>query len=143
VRSQVLAQHEELRALLTEALELTSRCPTGQREMIRMALLALELRKRFRDHLTFEERKLFPILAQRDPRGPERLADLRLEHGCQRARLDTVVQEMRSGWDVQRVAIALRSLATDLLLDMNREEDVCLRAADFDTPALETASSDR
>jgi hypothetical protein len=126
VRGQVLAQHEQLRALLFEALEQTGRCLQGQRELARLALLVLQIRRRFRAHLAFEERKLFPILAQGDAWGPERVAELTLEHFRQRSQLDTLAQGMREGWEVQHVALALRSLATDLLLDMAEEERACV-----------------
>lgn len=126
VRAQVLAQHEELRALLFEALDQTGRCLQGQREIARLALMVLQVRRRFRAHLAFEERKLFPILAQVDLWGPERVAELSLEHARQRSQLDTLAQGMREGWAVQHVAVALRSLATDLLLDMSEEERACL-----------------
>ena len=82
--AQVLAQHEQLRALLFEALDQTGRCLQGQRELARLALLVLQVRRRFRAHLAFEERKLFPILAQVDAWGPERVAELTLEHARQR-----------------------------------------------------------
>jgi hypothetical protein len=126
VRGQVLAQHEQLRALLFEALDQTGRCLQGQRELARLALLVLQVRRRFRAHLAFEERKLFPILAQVDLWGPERVAALSLEHAQQRGELDTLVRGMREGWGVQHVAVALRSLATDLLIDMAEEEQACL-----------------
>ena len=95
VRQQVLAQHEDLRTLLFEALDQTGRCLQGQREIARLALLVLQIRRRFRAHLAFEERKLFPILAQVDLWGPERVAELSLEHARQRSQLDTLVQGMR------------------------------------------------
>lgn len=126
VRAQVLDQHEEIRALLLEAIEQTSRSLRGQHEIARLALLVLHLRRRFRAHLAFEERKLFPILAQVDVWGPERVAALSLEHARQRSQLDTLTNGMKEGWDVPRVALALRSLATDLLLDMTEEERGCL-----------------
>ena len=126
VRAEVLAQHEQLRALLFEALDETGRHLQGQRELARLALLVLQIRRRFRAHLAFEERKLFPILAQVDAWGPERVADLTLEHARQRSQLDTLAQGMREGWHVPHVALALRSLATDLLIDMAEEERACL-----------------
>jgi hypothetical protein len=126
VREQVLEQHAQLRGLLFEAIDQTGRSLQGQHELARLALLVLQLRRRFRVHLAFEERKLFPILAQVDVWGPERVAELTLEHARQRAQLDTLAEGMKGGWDVPRVAVALRSLATDLLIDMNEEEQGCL-----------------
>jgi hypothetical protein len=39
------------------------------------------------------------------------------------------VEGVSSGWDAARLALALRSLVTDLLLDMEEEERGCLSAA--------------
>ena len=46
----------------------------------------------------------------------------------QRAQLETLVEGIEIGWDVERIALALRSLATDLLLDMEEEERGCVSA---------------
>lgn len=126
VRAEVLAQHQELRGVLEEALAQTGRSSRGQHELTRLAITVLQLRRRFRAHLAYEERKLFPVLARADVWGPERVAELTLEHARQRSQLDTLVEGMKEGWDVERVAITLRSLATDLLLDMEEEERTCL-----------------
>jgi hypothetical protein len=69
------------------------------------------------------------VLAHLDLWGPERVQDLYTEHMRQRAQLETLVEGVEKGWDVERIALALRSLATDLLLDMEEEERGCVSAS--------------
>jgi hypothetical protein len=130
VRERVLDQHEVLRELLRQALDTTTRGlqhdGPGRDELSR---LAHDLRGRFRAHLAFEEQALAPVLANMDAWGPERVQDLLEEHGRQRAELDTLLEGVRGDWDTPRLSLALRSLVTDLLLDMAEEERGCLAAA--------------
>jgi hypothetical protein len=129
VRERVLAQHATLRELLRQALEVTTHGlqgdGTGEDELAR---LVHDLRARFRAHLSFEEQALAPVLSNLDDWGPERVDDLLEEHARQRAELDTLVEGLRNGWDAARLALTLRSLVTDLLLDMEHEERGCLSA---------------
>jgi iron-sulfur cluster repair protein YtfE (RIC family) len=127
VRGRILEQHDALRELLRQSLDATTRAflpggPGGDE----LSRLVHELRARFRAHLTFEERALLPILAQVDTWGPERVSSLLEEHSRQRAELETLVDGIVNRWDEQRLAFALRSLVTDLLLDMEDEERGCL-----------------
>jgi hypothetical protein len=130
VRRNVLEQHSVLRALLQRALDESTlglrRVGSGLSDL---CSAARELHRRFLAHLAFEERALAPLLGMVDLWGPERVAELLAEHGRQRAELDTIIEGIESGWDAERVAITLRSLATDLLIDMEEEERGCL---DFD-----------
>ena len=126
VRNQVLAQHGELRPLLREALEQTTHNLEGRADLTRLASTVLQLRRRFLAHLAFEERALFPVLAAVDLWGRERVADLEAEHNRQRSQLQTLVEGMHEGWDAARVAFVLRSLVSDLFLDMEEEEQGCL-----------------
>ena len=129
VRRQVLEQHTTLRQLLQEALDQTTRClQRRDPDFGQLTTSAQELHRRFHAHLAFEERALAPILAVMDLWGPERVADLLTEHGRQRAELDTILEGIEGGWDMERVALTLRSLAADLLIDMEEEERGCLAA---------------
>lgn len=127
VRERVLEQHEALRDLLHQTLDATTRAllPDGPTRD-EVSRLVQDLRARFRAHLAFEERHLAPVLAHVDLWGPERVRELRLEHDRQRAELETLVEGIGSGWDVERLALALRSMTTDLLLDMEEEERGCV-----------------
>ena len=84
--------------------------------------LVADLSERLQHHLAFEERHLVPVLAQSDGWGAARVQQLLDEHGRQRAQLDSLAAGIASGWDAERLAVATRSLVTDLLFDMKEEE---------------------
>lgn len=92
---------------------------------LQLAALFHELRARFWAHLAFEERALVPVHLDLWIR--ERVEALLSEHQRQRAQLETMVEGIEGEWDVERLALTLRSLATDLLLDMEEEEPSCSR----------------
>jgi len=128
VRQQVLAQHQVLRQMLRNTLDVSTEAlrhqgPARQQ----MAAKVRELRERFHAHLSFEERWLAPVLGATDCWGPARVKNLLEEHERQRAELDTLLEGI-DDWDPERLALAARSLVTDLLLDMEEEERGCLDA---------------
>ena len=126
VRSQVLAQHDELRDLANRTLsEITGR----SFDVDSLERSAREVHRRFQDHLLFEERTLVPVLWAVDGWGPERVQELRIEHARQREELEAVIQGLDAGWNAERLALELARLASDLLEDMNEEEEGCLRAS--------------
>lgn len=123
VRTDVLAQHGELRELLENALAATTAGLLQQGpEAAQLAESVRQLRRRFRAHLAFEERALVPILSTDEMWGPERAQGLLDEHNRQRAELDTLIEGITAGWDRERLALTLRSLVVDLLRDMTEEE---------------------
>jgi hypothetical protein len=130
VRARVLEQHGVLRELLQRALATTTRAfePEGTSPG-ELGRLVWELRTRFFAHLAFEERALVPVLAHVDLWGPERVRELLAEHARQRAEVETLIAVLDEDAGAERVAVALRSLATDLLLDMEEEERGCVSAA--------------
>jgi iron-sulfur cluster repair protein YtfE (RIC family) len=129
VRERVLEQHSTLRELLEQALDVTTRVfQTDRPARDELARLIHEVRVRFRAHLAFEERTLVPVLAHVDLWGPERVLALHEEHARQRSELDTLVEGLEEEWDLERLAVTLRSLATDLLVDMEEEEHGCVSA---------------
>jgi hypothetical protein len=129
VRRQVLEQHGALRTLLQRALDQTTRGLLREGPGVaELAASARELHRRLHAHLAFEERALAPILGKMDLWGPERVSDLLQEHARQRAEMAALLEGVEGGWDAERVAITLRSLAADLLVDMAEEERGCLDA---------------
>jgi hypothetical protein len=129
VRQHVLEQHGWLRQLLRDALESTTRALQGDVDAsAQLASVVHDLRGRFRAHLAYEERYLLPVLAEIDVWGPLRASKLLEEHACQRAELETLAEGIEGGWDPQHLAVATRSLVTELLLDMEEEEAGCLSA---------------
>jgi hypothetical protein len=126
VRATILAQHGVLRETLNRALAVATRALRSQPEGTSLSAIVRDLRARFRAHLEFEERWLVPLLREADAWGPERVERLLDEHGRQRAELDTLIEGIGAGWDTQRLALATRSLVTDLLIDMADEERGCV-----------------
>jgi hypothetical protein len=134
VRSEVLGQHEVVRDLLQRVIAEASLVlrtggqaranqeQEGEGGLDVVSHMTYELRQRFRAHLSFEERLLLPVLASADVWGPERARNLMDEHGRQREELDELVYGLEHGWEKPRLALALRTLATDLLRDMQEEE---------------------
>jgi hypothetical protein len=131
VRDQVLEQHVELRTLLHRVIAHAAPESSDASELdaVRLRTAALELGQRFRAHLVFEAEALKPVFAVLDTWGPERIRDLENEHARQRKDLDSLLERFESGENVERLAGALRSLAVDLLQDMEEEEQGCLRAS--------------
>jgi uncharacterized coiled-coil protein SlyX len=131
VRKQVLEQHGELRALLQRVSDHTAPEGSGGGELdsVRLRTTALELARRFRDHLSFEAEALKPVFAVLDAWGPERIRELENEHARQRQELDALLGRFESRENVDQLALALRGLVADLLRDMDEEEEGCLRAS--------------
>jgi hypothetical protein len=126
VRATILAQHVVLRERLNGALRVTTSALEGEPEGVSLSAIVRDLRDRFRAHLAFEERWLVPLLRDADGWGPERVSALLEEHARQRAELDTLIEGIEAGWDAQRLALATRSLVSDLLIDMEHEERSCV-----------------
>jgi len=118
-------------------LEASTAALQGSRcDRLTLARVARELQLRFRAHLLFEEEALAPVLAQADLWGPERVQALHEEHRRQREELHTLIEGLESGWGPDVLAVALRSLAADLLIDMAEEERGCLQATVFKDDAI-------
>ena len=123
VREEVLKQHRAVRALLQNGLSRTRATQRrGESDLPDVAGLVHEIRRRFRAHLAFEEHVLVPVLSSADLWGPERVRNLTEEHTRQRQQLDALLEGIAHGWDRERLSQALRTLATDLLRDMEEEE---------------------
>lgn len=126
VRAEIVAQHEKLRGLARQTLaEISGR----SFDLGGLERRAREVHESFREHLLFEEKALVPVLWAVDAWGPERVQDLRREHGRQRQELDAVIHGLESGWSGEYLASELARLTADLLRDMDEEEEGCLRAS--------------
>lgn len=123
VRNSILEQHEALRSSLRHLMdETTSSLTSSSASKDRLTTPTRELVGRFRKHLAFEELHLVPVLRRDECWGPERVSALLAEHERQRAELDTLMDGVEGDWDVYRIAFVLRSVITDLLIDMEAEE---------------------
>jgi hypothetical protein len=138
VRDQVLAQHGELRALLAPVLApatLTHPAPP-EMDVAHLSTTARDLCARFRTHLAFEEDELARVFAVLDVWGPERVRALHEGHARQRQELDALLGRFESGGEAEQLALDLRRLATNLLRDMEEEEEGFLRASLMSSDSL-------
>jgi hypothetical protein len=129
VRGEILRQHGTLRGLLRRAVAQTT-VDLRQRgtDSAGLGLLLSEVALRFREHLEFEEQTLVRALRVADAWGPQRVDRLLDEHDRQRREIDALSRGLAEGWDTQQIALALRSLVTDFLVDMAEEEAGALAA---------------
>lgn len=115
----MLEQHTALRELLQRALHESTRGLRHEESGLSdLCAAAWDLHRLFHAHLAFEERTLGPLLGIMDLWGPERVSALRAEHDRQRAEVNALLEGIEAGWDAERIALTLRSLATDLLVDV-------------------------
>jgi hypothetical protein len=143
VRIEVLAQHRCLRELLQQAIRATNDGLRGLCDRSRMALHIRELDETFRAHLAYEERALVPIIATDEGWGPERAQAMLEEHRQQRSEMVALTEGIDEDWDTERLALALRSLAVDLIRDMREEENGRLSDAVLREPILERSARRR
>jgi hypothetical protein len=124
IRREVLAQHAALRDLLKRADEAAERvlagagapAALGLPRLIRSVLNALF------GHMAFEEEVFLPVLREVDPWGPDRVARFMAEHARQRAELGALAIDARAQDATRDSAQVLRSLVSEILLDMEEEE---------------------
>ncbi len=134
VRSQVLDQHVELRALLERAVAHVE-SPLALDAALTGAIVQ-EVSRCFLAHLAFEDEALKPVFAVLDAWGPERVRELDTDHARQRQQLVGLVAKLEAKADAADVAEALRGLVADLLRDMEEEEGGCLQASEMSSGCL-------
>ena len=88
-----------------------------------------ELNGSFGAHLKFEEQALAPVLAVVDHWGPERIRALHEDHARQRKSFATLLEGFAADPGPERLAQEISQLVTDLLRDMDDEEQGCLSPA--------------
>ncbi len=123
VRSEILTQHQRLRARL-ETLRSEARralhAPPGDRPDL-PAMLG-SLLQSLQEHIAFEERHLTPLLDAWTPFG-DRYATLLLEdHARQRQELAAMAAEASAPDDVTALALSIQAFAADVIQDMDDEE---------------------
>jgi hypothetical protein len=127
VREQVLDQHRQLRTLMTVLLDRCTLAPGHDGAFDRpLDDLARDLNRSFGAHLQFEEQALAPVLAVVDHWGPERIRALQEDHARQRREFATVIEALDGSWGTEHLAQTISKLVTDLMRDMDDEEQGCL-----------------
>ena len=128
VRRMILDDHRWLRELLADARATARRVETGDHALCgRLREISQTMRERFLGHLALEEQYLVPVLRDADAWGAERAERLLTEHAGQRERFATLLEALRQPCgDCPVLARNVRSLADDLLADMEQEETALL-----------------
>ena len=122
--TQILREHEELRARLDEIDSLLARIEAGLPEAIgALRDRGLALYEHLRDHIDWEEHILAPILRAQGEDGARRAAALEREHEEQRELLAFLGGRLAQGRrPTELVVRELRSLLESLREDMARED---------------------
>ena len=130
VRARILAQHRDLRRLLTQVRSLADQVLAGDRGLLaELRRQAVELELVFLAHLETEEAILLPVLEGIDVWGPVRVRHIRKEHEQQRSVLERAGDSATSASiSPQVLASSMRALVDDLLEDMKGEERDMLNA---------------
>lgn len=129
-RNAILAQHDQLRRLVTETSEATRvGAPTNPQsfELIRAKARALYLA--LDEHMRFEESILESALRDVIGRGAELHAQLTKDHQQQRAILTKAIADLgRSDLSEEEIVQDVRRFVDILVRDMDTEEQVLLSA---------------
>lgn len=128
VRDRVLADHVRLRAALTHLSDLAVLVIGGDREHIEALRLETEkLLERFREHMSWEERFLAPLLRWADGAGELRVERMLNDHREQRALFDDFLHRVQDpGRPVELLARNLQDLIELMFVDMDEEENEML-----------------
>jgi hypothetical protein len=123
LRDQIVVQHDHLRAQLehldaeaAEAIRADSRVPCDLPGKLDGLVRALY------EHMDFEEHAIAADLVAKELWGARSAAILLQEHGRQREELARLTREASASDDRISLSLAIRSFASDVLLDLTLEE---------------------
>lgn len=124
IRRRILEDHARLRERFSELDEVARRILEGEAELApRLRSLAEGVREEFLAHLDLEDAILVPALREVDAWGPERAEKLATEHREQRALLQRLLRGLADlDRPLEELALDLRRLVADLMVDMAHEE---------------------
>ena len=128
VRSAILGEHEEIRAILGAVDALAGTPQVGPKEVEALRQQSLVLHRRLIAHLEFEDRHLVPAVRDADAWGEERARRLVEEHAEQRELLEYILMQL--GDRERAPQLLCRTLRTFVELvneDMVHEESALLR----------------
>lgn len=126
LRARVLAEHVQLRKLLSEVIGVATRALAGEKtNPARLHAKARQLRAALLAHIDMEDKLLYPAILDLDAWGPVRADRMKQEHAEQRAAL---ARFAAVEWRVTTVELAraLDELGNHILEDMHREEQELL-----------------
>jgi hypothetical protein len=127
-RTEIFAQHGELRTQLGRALSYGDAAASGNRaarDMLPQVVIAslAELKS----HLAYEESVLVPILAASGQTGRADAVAMVRQHKEQRDRFDDLVDRAGVDADADTLSATLRAVVNDVLTDMADEEQQLAR----------------
>jgi iron-sulfur cluster repair protein YtfE (RIC family) len=130
-RALILAQHHDLRGLLRTGAVLAGAASRGDRPCLNeLPNLIESLRDKFKEHVTFEEATLAPVLRKGDSQNASRADRLAEEHRRQLRELDFLLRLASDYGDPESVAFSFQQLLNVLLADMGEEEQWLLQIED-------------
>ena len=122
VRARVLAEHVQIRAMLSELEVIAQRALDGAADdgaLLRAK--AIELYGKLDAHMSLEEAFLYPAICDSDAWGQIRGDRMKQEHARQRE-VFSQLTDLQSRVDTVALIFVVRGLAADLREDMCREE---------------------
>ena len=134
-RDAILSQHEVLRALLADTVELAETASNAARRLDTLRVQAQKLYDMLDLHMAFEEQLLPTALRDVIGWGPELQAQIEEDHQRQRAELAAAVTAL--GPPPTELVKGLHVFAAALLADMIREENGLFQA-DIDAIATDS-----
>jgi len=129
VRTRVLAEHGELRALLDDVEHLATLAAANRRALPALRARARNLYRKFASHIDLEDCILAPALREVVGWGAMLSARLAEEHRRQREQLRHAIALIESDEaSGTRVIASIRRFSRALASDMKEEEDEILRS---------------
>lgn len=126
MRSELLAQHAEMRGMIERARGLTARLRAGEAVRVELQAALGLLADATRAHNEREESLLREVIPTVDAWGPAR-ADVMVEqHGLEHQALHDALRGAATGDDVAAVCEATEALLARIVQHMEREEEAFL-----------------
>lgn len=128
IRSEILAEHDEMRKLLDQVDALATRSELASEEeepepSAQLRECGLALYERFGAHLDHEQSLLEPVFERRGAQGKRMARRLATEHHEQRELLRYLLKRLSSQPPTTLIARELRHFANFLRFEMRQEEE--------------------
>jgi len=127
IRTEIIAEHDEMRKLLDQVEELATRSELASEEEseigVQLRECGLALYDRFGAHLDHEQSLLEPVFEGRGGQGERMARRLATEHHEQRELLRFLLKRLASQPPTTLIAHELRHFARFLRFEMRQEEE--------------------